>query len=204
MRSIFLFASFVIVSAQYAFAQLPQTNIFLTNVTFNLGNMTVTKPVNISGKNSYSDDPAFSPDGKVILYTSYSDSLGHTEIYKYQLKTKTSALFTSSADSKRMPAMMPDGKNVSFIVSEQPAHHRLWKMPLTGGTPEIILKDKDSIGSYCWMSPDSVALQVLSNPASLQAASISTGAAKTVATNVRACIKRMPAQGPVPGKWENC
>jgi hypothetical protein len=65
------------------------------------------------------------------------------------------------------------------------------------------MKDKDSIGNYCWMSTDSVALQVLTSPPSLQGASISTGAAKLVAQNVGGCIRRMPANLPTPGKWED-
>lgn len=165
--------------------------------------MTVTKPVSISGKNAYNDEPVFSPDGKNILFTSHSDSLGHTEIYKYQMKTKTSALFTASADAKRAPAIMPDGKNVSFIVSQDGVHQRLWKMPLAGGTPELVLKERDSIGNYCWMSNDSVALQILTSPPSLHGASISTGAARLVASNVSSCIRRMPANLPVLGKWED-
>lgn len=193
----------VVAMSLCAYAQLPQSDIWITNITLSAGKMTVTKPVTISGKNAYNDEPVFSPDGKYILYTSHSDSLGHTEIYKYQTKTKTSALFTSSAESKHAPAIMPDGKNVSFIVTDGENHHRLWKMPLSGGAPEPILKEKDSIGSYCWMSADSVVMQILTSPPSLQAASISTGSSKLVAQNVGSCIRRMPAPGPMPGKWED-
>ncbi len=173
------------------------------NVTLSGGKMTVTKPVSISGKNSYNDEPVFSPDGKLIFFTSHSDSLGHTEIYKYQMKTKTATLFTASAEAKRAPGIMPDGKHVSFISTEGGAHQRLLKMPVTGGTPEPIFKDKDSIGTYCWMSADSIALRVLTSPPSLQGASLSTGAVKTVASNVGNCIRRMPSPGPIPGKWDD-
>ncbi len=204
MRSVFLCTAFVMASAISSFSQLPATGIWMTNITLSGGKMNVTKPVSISGKNSYNDEPVFSFDGKVILYTSFSDSLGHTEIYKYQSKTKNSVLFTSSAESKHAPAIMPDGKQVSFIVSEASGSKRLWKMPLAGGKAELLLKEKDSIGSYCWMSADSVALQVLTSPPSLQAASLSTGIAKVVASNISSCIKRMPSQSPVPGKWESC
>ena len=204
MKSIFFCIGYIIASTVCAFSQLPKTDILITNIILSAGKMTITKPVSICGKNSYNDEPVFSPDGKSILYISHSDSLGHTEIYKYSTKTKTSAMFTSSADVKHTPAIMPDGKNVSFLAAEPPAHQRLWKMPLAGGAPELIFKDKDSIGNYCWMSSDSIALQVLKTPTSLQAVSISTGAAKMIAQNVSSCIKRMPSQLPIPGKWENC
>ncbi len=194
----------LLVTAFYSFAQLPATEIWMSNVTIAGGKMNFTKPVLISGKNAYNDEPVFSPDAKFIFYTSHSDSLGHTEIYKYQMKTKTSALFTSSADAKHAPLMMPDGKNVSFIVAEGGEHHRLWKMPVVGGNSEPIMKEKDSIGNYCWMSGDSVALQILSSPPSLQAASTGTGVSKVVAHDVGYTIKRMPANLPMPGKWEDC
>lgn len=203
MKRFLVLVTHIIATALCSLAQDSPTDIWMMNVTLSGGKMTVTKPVSISGKNTYNDEPVFSPDGKLIFYTSHSDSLGHTEIYKYQAKTKTSALFTASPERKHAPAIMPDGKTLSFIVSEGDAHHRLWKMPLIGGTPEPLLKDKDSIGAYCWMTGDSVALQVLTSPPSLVAANISTGATKLVAQNAGRCIKRMPANVPTPGKWED-
>lgn len=204
MKFTLLSAASVIVSSFSSFSQPPATDILITNVTLSGGKMNITKPVSICGKNTYNAEPVFSPDGKVILFTSHSDSLGHTEIYKYQTKTKSAALFTSSADGKRGAAFMPDGKNISFIVDEPDGHKRLWKIPLNGGVPELLLKNRDSVANYCWMGPDSVALQIATPPASLQAASISTGAAKMVAQNVGSCIRRMPSPGPIPGKWEDC
>lgn len=201
MKKLFLTPLFLF--SILGFSQQKASDIWMMNITMAAGKMNAAKPVSISGKNSYSDEPAFSPDGKFIFFTSHSDSFGHTEIYKYQMKTKTAALFTASAEDKRTPAIMPGGKYVSYIVNEEGSHSRLWRMPVAGGTAEPIMKEKDSIGNYCWMTGDSIAMQILSSPPSLQAASTSTGISKTVAQNVGNCIRRMPTNGPVPGKWDD-
>jgi hypothetical protein len=70
---------------------------------------------------------------------------------------------------------MPGGKNISVVMVEPDSVQRLWKFPLKGGAPSLVMDKIDSIGYHCWLGNNSVALFLITNPFQLVFAEITTG-----------------------------
>ncbi|TAL63352.1 MAG: hypothetical protein EPN85_00215 [Bacteroidetes bacterium] len=174
----------------YCFAQLPDCDIWLLDIKDSSGQTSFHNPVNITNRKGYDNQPAFSPDGKYILYSSQKDSAGPTDIYKYDLKTGKNTLFTNTPTSEYSPTFMPDGKNISVVMVESDSTQRLWKFPLDGGKPSPVMDQVAFIGYHTWINKDSLALFVLSMPAfTLQIFNIHTQKPSLVGDSIGRCMR---------------
>ncbi len=198
MRFLLLIANCLLLIAN-CFSQLPDCDIWLLDIKDSAGNISFHNPINITDRKGYDNQPAFSPDGKYMLYSSQSDSNGSTDIYKYDLKTKQTTQFTKTFTSEYSPTFMPDGRNVSVVMVEKDSVQRLWKFPLSpleeGGDTKCrrcacIMPTIDSIGYHCWINKDSVAVFVLTKPAfTLQLVNIHTQKSEIIADSIGRCMR---------------
>ena len=169
-------------------AQLPNTDIWLLDIKANKDSIVLKNPVNITNRLGYDNQPAFSPDGKYILYTSIREDK-QADIYKYDLITKNISQFTKTPTSEYSPTFMPDGKNISVVMIEADSTtQRLWKFPIKGGSSSLIMKDIDSIGYHCWITKDSLALIMITKSPTLEVVNVKTQKYKVLASNVGRCI----------------
>ncbi len=185
-----IFTSVFLLLTSYLFCQLPDGDIWLFDIKDSAGKILTRNGENITNRKGYDNQPAFSPDGKYILFSSQRDSTGTTDIYRYDLTTKKTTRFTKTPASEYSPTFSPDGKYVSVVMVEKDSAQRLWKFPLAGGSPECIMKTVDSIGYFYWINKDSVAVHVLTKPAfTLQIANIHTQKAKIIADSIGRCMR---------------
>lgn len=189
MKLLFTFTFLLFTS--YLFCQLPESDIWLLDIRDSAGNVSLSNPINITNHKGYDNQPAFSPDGKYILYTSQADGTLQTDIYKYDLKTKTSAPFIQTPTSEYSPTFMPDGKSISVVMVEKDSTQRVWKFPLTGGgEPACVMTDVKAVGYHCWINKDSVAVFILSKPSfTLQLADIHTQKTTVIADSLGRCMR---------------
>lgn len=185
IRKIFISISILLSSA--IFAQLPNTDIWLMDIKKTNDSLILTNPKNITSRAGYDNQPAFSPDGKYLFYTSIREDK-QADIYKYDLKTNAVTQFTHTATSEYSPTFMRDGQNISVVMVEPDSTQRLWKFPLAGGQPQLLLKNIDSIGYHCWISEENIALIMITEPPTLEAVNINTGKINTIANNVGRCM----------------
>jgi hypothetical protein len=84
-----------------------------------------------SGKNLLAYDPAWSPDGSKIVYS--SNETGPTELYVYDLNTKVSKRITTSpaAVYNQRPSWSPDSKRIAF-KSNQSGPFQIWVVDADG------------------------------------------------------------------------
>lgn len=174
-----------------SFAQLPDCDIWLLDIKDTAGQISFQNPINITNRKGYDNQPTFSPDGKFILYASQRDyKHTTTDIYKYNLNTKQTTPLIPTPTSEYSPAFMPDGENISVVLVEKDSTQRLWKLPLDKGEPTCIMRNVDSIGYYCWLNKDSIAIFVLTKPAfTLQIANIYTQQTFVIADSIGRCMK---------------
>lgn len=145
-------------------AQLPNTDIYLLDLNALSNPVTLSNPQNITNRPGYDNQPVFSPDSKYLLYTSIRDEK-QSDIYKYDLKTKATTPFIATPSTSEYSAtFMPDGKNISVVMVEPDSTQRLWKFPIKGGAPELLLPEIDSVGYHCWMGKNKLALCIITNP----------------------------------------
>jgi Tol biopolymer transport system component/DNA-binding winged helix-turn-helix (wHTH) protein len=104
----------------------------------------------------FSGKPAFSPDGKFILYVSSSEETrGYGDLFVRQSPDGTPLRITNKMNpSGDLPIFTADGGHVVFSVprfdQKGERHHDLWKVPSFGGPPERLIEDASGAG----FSPD--------------------------------------------------
>jgi dipeptidyl aminopeptidase/acylaminoacyl peptidase len=173
-----------------AIAQVPDADIWLLDMKKENDQYAFSNPKNITNRQGYDNQPSFSPDGKMLLYTSIRED-NQADIYKYDLAAGTTAQLTKTATSEYSPTVMPGGKSVSVVMVEKDSSQRLWKYPLKGGKPKLVLPRIDSIGYHCWYDKRKVALFMLTRPFTLQMASLASNELVLLGKDIGRSIHRI-------------
>ncbi|MFI5218815.1 MAG: TolB family protein [Bacteroidia bacterium] len=191
MKKIIFFLVFSILVLPI-YGQTPSTDIFLVNVTKKDGKYKFGKPVNITHRDGYDNQPSFTPDGKRILYASMPDTT-QTEIYQYTIKDSTIKRITESAESEYSPVFLPGGKYISCIrVNRKKAQH-LYSVPIDGkSAPEVIIDDTDSCAYYAWIDSVTLAMCILNRAMDLHVFDLATQQFGQVAEYVGRCLVKFP------------
>jgi hypothetical protein len=165
----------------------PATDIFLAplSITSTDGRPVIGKAVNVTSRPGYDNQPAFTPDSKSMLFTSiHEDGGGQSDIYRYDLGTKTIARVTSTPESEYSATIMPGGQRFSVIRVERDSAQRLWSFAMDGSDPQLLVPTVKPVGYHAWIDPDNLALFVLGNPNALVHYDLRSGHADTLARNI--------------------
>lgn len=152
-------------------------------------------PVNATARTGYDNQPSFTPDGAALLYTRQDDA--QTDIWRYDLASRTHAPVTRTAESEYSPQVTPDGAGISVIRVEADATQRLWRFTSEGQSPSLVLTDVKPVGYHAWGPDGLLALFVLGDPNSLQVADSRTGRAEIVARQIGRSLHRIPGRATV-------
>ena len=167
----------------------PGTDIYLMSLTREGSALSVGKPVNITARPGYDNQPHFTPDGKSILFTSQRE--GQTDIFLYRLADGNTAQVTRTPENEYSPTVMPDGKHFSVI---RDSTQYLWSFTLEGAPARILLDSIRPIGYHAWLNADTVFVFVLGQPATLRRAELARGTAAIVASNIGRALHRVPGK----------
>lgn len=171
----------------------PATDIFIADLDGQRGRLKVGKPANITKRPGYDNQPSFSPDGKSLFYTSIRDDK-QADIYTYDFGKAAGERLTETAESEYSPTVTPDGKYFSVIRVEADSTQRLWKFPLAGGKPALVLERIKPVGYHAWVDEKTVLLFILGSPNTLQLVDVPTERAETILTNVGRSLHRVPGR----------
>ncbi len=163
----------------------PATDIFLAplSITSTDGRPVIGKPVNVTNRPGYDNQPAFTPDSKGMLFTSIHED-GQSDIYRYDITAKTVARVTSTPESEYSATIMPGGQRFSVIRVERDSAQRLWSFAMDGSDPQLLVPTVKPVGYHAWIDPDNLALFVLGNPNALVHYDLRSGHADTLARNI--------------------
>jgi Tol biopolymer transport system component len=175
-------------STLISFAQLPDTDIFLAGIKNDHGKISFSNPVNITNRPGYDNQPSFTPDGKSLLFVSVKDTT-QSDVYKYDLSSKTISQVTHTSESEYSPSYSPDKKNISVVRVDKDSGQRFYNLPLNNITGAQLIKGTDSIGYYCWLSDSLLAMFILGPSNSLQLLNTHTLQRKLIASDIGRCIK---------------
>jgi len=88
-------------------------------------------PRQITSDPGLETEPALSPDGSLVAYT--SDRAGNADIWVSDIRGGEPVRVTDDAASDRSPAWFPDGSAIAF-VSDRGGQAAIWKAPRLGGS----------------------------------------------------------------------
>ncbi len=168
----------------------PGTDIFIVDMSERDGKSQFGKPVNITKRQGYDNQPGFLPDGKSLLYTSIREDK-QADIYKYDIKKAATTRATETAESEYSPTVTPDAKYFSVIRVEADSTQRLWEFPLASGKPVLVLEKIKPVGYHVWVDQKTLVLFVLGTPNTLQLVDVPTEKAETIITNVGRSLRKM-------------
>ena len=162
----------------------PATDIYLAPISITSdGRPVVGKPVNVTNRPGYDNQPSFTPDSHDILFTSIHED-GQSDIYRYDLATKTIARLTSTPESEYSATMMPGGQRFSVIRVERDSAQRLWSFNADGSDPQLLVPPVKPVGYHAWIDPDNLALFVLGSPNALVHFDLRSSHVDTLARNI--------------------
>jgi hypothetical protein len=189
MKSITILLGLFLLQAQAP----PSTDIFLVDVSFQKSPPTIGRPLNVTAREGYDNQPMFLPDGGSFFYTSIREGRP-TDIYRYTIASRADLRVTDTAEGEYSATPTPDGKFFSVIRVEADSTQRLWKFPIAGGTPSLVLENVKPVGYHTWIDDRTLLLFVLGSPATLQLADVTTGKSEVIASNIGRSLHRIPGQ----------
>lgn len=169
----------------------PASDIFIIDLKGE-GKLKLGQPIKITSEAGYNNQPSFLPDGQSILYTSIRDK--QADIFRYDIRGGSTTQITRTPESEYSPTLMPDGKSISVVRVEADGTQRLWKFPLAGGEPSLILENIRPVGYHLWIDDHTLALFILGRPNTLQLADTRTGKADFVIDNPGRILRRIPRE----------
>ncbi len=172
----------------------PSTDIFLAPIRIRNDKATVGRPVNITHRAGYDNQPSFTPDSRSVLFTSVRDG-AQADIYRYDLGTHATSRITSTPESEYSATVYGDGKRFSVIRVEADSTQRLWSFRLDGSDPRLVFDAIKPVGYHAWVDSTTVAMFLLGRPNALVVADIRGGRVDTVARDVGRSLVPLPNGG---------
>jgi len=167
-------------------------DVYLARLTANGENVIIRTPLNITDRPGYDNQPAFTWDGSAVLFTSVRAD-AQADIYRYDIASgATTRVTTSAPESEYSATPIDSGRAISVVRVERDSAQRLWRFPLNGGAPTVILDRVKPVGYHAWADESTLALFVLGNPNSLQLANVRSGSVDTIATGIGRSLHRIP------------
>ena len=170
----------------------PDTEIFLAPLAATTSGVQIDAPVNISNNDGYDNQPAFSPDGASVLFTSVRGGGTQSDIYRYEIGAGRVTRVTDTPEREYSPTPMPDGQHISVVRVEPDGTQRLWQFTSGGKEPTLLLADVKPVGYHVWATDRLLALFVLGDPPTLRLADRTTGRADVLVTGIGRSLQRIP------------
>jgi serine/threonine protein kinase/Tol biopolymer transport system component len=89
--------------------------------------------------------PVFSPDGKLLAFVVQEPKSLTTQIFVKTMPDGRPTPLTRGPGAKEWPAFSPDGKRISYTVTGEEWRWDTWVMESTGGTPQLLLGNANSL-----------------------------------------------------------
>lgn len=196
MRRISLLSLMCVLGASHLGAQgVADPEIFLMPLSVQGAKITVGKPVNITNRPGYDNQPSFSPDGREVYFTSVRED-AQADIYRYNTQSKVTERLTRTApESEYSATLLPYPKRFSVIRVEKDSTQRLWSLSRDGNEGRPVFAGIKPVGYHTWLDTWRLALFVLGSPNALVLADTRTGRGDTLARDIGRSLLTLPHGG---------
>ena len=188
-----LIVTLTVFSIGHAQDSPPGTDIFLASIDISPVKIIVGTPRNLTNRNGYDNQPAFTLDGNGFLYSSFREN-GQTDIYFYDFESSKTYSVTSTSESEYSPTPMNGKSTFSTVRVEMDGVQRLWQFNLDGSDPSVILDSIFNVGYHGWGDKYNVGLFIVGSPHSFNLVNTVTGTSVLIAENSGRSIHKVPGE----------
>jgi hypothetical protein len=177
--------------AAAAFAQAPPaTDVWIADLVREGDAWTLAAPRNLTDRDGYDNQPAFTADGRTLLYTAFLD--GQTDVHAIDLASGAVRRLTATPESEYSPTPYGDGARFSVVRVEADGTQRLWSFAADGTDPRLLAREPAGVGYHAWLGDRRLALFVLGEPFTLRMLDLDSGVAAVVAERIGRSLHRLP------------
>ena len=130
---------------------LVPVNLYVADVTYDGGSIHIGKPRKLTGDRGIASQPAFTLDGKAILYIGRRDSVNaQSDVYRIDLASGAETRITSTAENENSPTVTPDGNLmvIRWTPSTLFQEWGPWVYDMKGAPLRGVLPGPDTVGYY--------------------------------------------------------
>jgi len=171
-------------------AQMPSTDVWIAELAHEGGSWAVTGARNLTARDGYDNQPSFSPDGRLLYYTSARGE--QTDVWAIDLASGEARARFESPESEYSPTVAPGGEALSVVRVEADGTQRLWRLPLDGAAASPIAPAVTGVGYHAWLDAGHVAVFLLGEPITLAVVDLADGSRRKVADEPGRALHRIP------------
>jgi len=170
-------------------SQVPDTDIFLLAIGAD-GEPEKASLRNLTHRDGYDNQPAFLPGGQSLLFSSIGEDL-QSDVYRLDLANGNLLHLTHTSESEYSPTPLLDG-GFSVVRVETDGSQQLWRYTDDGRPGERLLHQFDNVGYHRWLSPERLALFLVTEPVELVLATLGDVPVAPVATGIGRSFVQQP------------
>ena len=135
-------------------------NLFVADLKRTGGKVTIGTPRNLTGDRGRNSQPAFSPDGRSIVFSAVRDSTGQGDVYRIDLKSGIEVRLTRTTENENSPTLGDNGELVAvrWVPATLFKEWGLWVYSADGTPVRGVLPGPDTVGYYNRIDADTWAL----------------------------------------------
>ncbi len=189
MKIKYALLTLVLVSFNFTlFAQLPETDIFLSTISKTKTGLQFSTPENITNRPGYDNQPSFTPDGKNILFVAIADTT-QSDVYTYSLLSKKITQVTHTHVSEYSPTLNEKTNLYTVVRVDADSGQRLYHLSAKNPATVSVIPNSDSVGYYCELNDSMIAMFILGPANTLQVLNTKTGERKLIASDIGRCFR---------------
>lgn len=135
-------------------------NLFVAEIKRESGKLTVGPPRNLTGDRGRNSQPAFTPDGRAIVFSAVRDSTGQGDVYRIDLESGIETRVTQTPENENSPTVGESGELVAvrWVPATLFREWGLWVYSAGGIPLRGVLPGPDTVGYYNRVDGDTWAL----------------------------------------------
>jgi hypothetical protein len=127
-------------------------NLWLVELKWEGNRLTAGTPVKLTTDNGSNSQPAFTPDGKAIVFSATRDTgaNAHSDIYRMDLASRTETRVTNTPENENSPTVLPSGEYVAvrWVPATLFKEYGVWMYAPDGTPSRGVLPGPDTTGYY--------------------------------------------------------
>ena len=139
-------------------SSVPNTEIYLAEISFPDNKFTLSKAINITQNPGYDNQPHFLPGDNSLLFTSvrgveYDNP--QSDIFAYTFENSSTSQITATPESEYSPTLTPNEENISVVRVDMDGEQRLWEFPINSDTvtnaeTSLVFPEITRVGYHVW------------------------------------------------------